>query len=180
MPRWLPFFGVAFVWMTVGPAVLVGVAGAALALVSLAPSVMADPPAALRLGRPAPPPADDAVALFRAVERQRQSNEGFEGLEELHAAARAALEVRFPTGSDAAALVAFLTAEGPDRSARCQRGVFGGKHGYYCRISYGSLAATMLRLDRWRAGGWAVGVTLVGDSEAIEHIGARVPFFGKG
>ena len=177
MPNRLAFAGAALVWMTVGPVVLAGVVGAASALVSLAPLVLADPPAALRHGPPLPSPADDAVALFRSVERRNA--EGVEGSEERHYAAHAALEARFPPGTDAAALVAFLTSEGPDRRARCRRGVFEGRHGYHCRISYGSLAATMLGFHRWRAGEWVVGVDLTGDTEAIERISARVPLLGK-
>ena len=80
---------------------------------------------------------------------------------------------------DATALVAFLTAEGPDRSAYCQRDASEGKHRYYCRISYGSLAATMLGLERWRYGEWVVGITLVGNSEVIERTSAGVPLLGK-
>ena len=178
MPRWLPFLGAAILWVAVGPAafaaVLVGVVGAATALISLGPSVLADPPAVLRLGRPIPPPADDAVAFFRAID-----GKGIEGSEERSTAARTALKVRFPRGTDAAALVAFLTADGPDRSASCQREVHDGIGRYYCRISYGSLAATMLGLARWRGGEWAVGVTLAGQSEAIERVSAGNPLFGK-
>ena len=141
---------------------------------SLGPSVWADPPSPLRLGG-APPDGADAVALFRAAAAKHGDTR------EKEVAARVALKTRFPLGSDAAALVAFLTAEGPDRSVSCERNVCEvGRRRYYCRIHYGSLAASVLGLDRWRAGEWVVGAALAADSEAIERISVHVPFFGKG
>jgi hypothetical protein len=93
-------------------------------------------------------------------------------------AARAALLGRFPPGSDSSALVAFLTGTG---HGRCRPTVLGnGRRGYYCLARYGSLAALVLGLDRWRLREWVVGVGFAPDAGTIESIGVRVPFLGKG
>jgi hypothetical protein len=112
----------------------------------------------------------DVVALFRAADAVE--------LEQREGAARAALLGRFPPGSDSSALVAFLTGNG---HGRCRPTVLGnGRRGYCCLVRYGSLAALVLGLDRWRPREWVVGVGFAPDAGTIESIGVRVPFLGKG
>jgi hypothetical protein len=90
-------------------------------------------------------------------------------------------EARFPPGSDVSALTGFLAAGGADRRGACERGVSGsGARFCWCRIRYGSLAASLLGLDRWRAEEWSVGVALAAETDAMERISVRAPFFGKG
>jgi len=150
----------------------VGIAVLVFVLGSLGPSVWADPPGVSRLGG-APSGDADVVALFRTAGRGA-------GPEGRHAV-RAALEARFPPGSDAPALIGFLAVDGPDRRGACERGVSEtGVRLYGCRIRYGSLAASFLGLDRWRAGEWSVGVTLAAETDVVERISVRAPFFGKG
>lgn len=139
---------------------------------SLGPAVWADPPDLLR-PRAAAPESADAVALFRAAAKR-----GPEAMEE---EARAALAARFPPGSDATALVAFLTDAGTGGEGLCQPlGAEYRHRGYRCHVWYGSLAASILDLDRWRAGEWVVGIEVAPDSDAIQHLGVRIPPLGKG
>ena len=96
----------------------VGVAVLVFVLGSLGPSVWADPPGVPRLGG--------------APSGRGAGPEGWP-------AVRAALEARFPPGSDAPALIGFLAVDGPDRRGACERGVSEtGVRFYRCRIRYGS------------------------------------------
>ncbi len=85
----------------------------------------------------------------------------------------------FPPGSNASALIAFLAVGGVDRSGVCEPGGSGARF-HRCRIRYGSLAASFLGLERWRAEEWLVLVALAAETDAIERISVRAPFFGKG
>ncbi len=85
---------------------LVGAAVSVFVFASFGPSVWADPPPAPQPSG-APSEAADAITLFRAVGR----GAGPEAWD----AVSAALEARFPLGSDASPLIGFLTADGLHR-----------------------------------------------------------------
>ena len=117
----------------------------------------------------------------REIARLLRDIESLDGAEAQAAALRTLLAERFPAGSSAAALIAFLGDGGPDWRLRFSEpfGDAGGR-GIYCHLAHGSMTALLLGPWRWRYREWVISIALRDGKDEIAQIGARVPMFGKG
>ena len=117
----------------------------------------------------------------REIARLFGEVESLDGAEAQAAALRALLAERFPAGSSAASLIAFLGDDGPDWRLRCSEPFEeDGRWRIYCHLAHGSITALLLGPERWRYREWVVGIALRDGRDEVAGIGVRVPVFGKG